>query len=51
MRRALGATLVALVCTATPAAATQTTQTFRYGPIQIAPYGVDERDCVYRPGA
>ena len=47
MRRALGATLVALVCTATPAAATQTTQTFRYGPIQIAPYGVDERDYVY----
>src|SRR6058998_2132261 len=42
MGRALGATLVALVCTATP-----TTQTFRYGPIQIAPYGVDERDYVY----
>lgn len=44
--RALLAALVLLVVFAPAAHATQTTQTFRYGPIQIGPYDMDERDYV-----
>src|SRR3954465_6017813 len=38
---------LALLAVAAPAAqASESTQTFRYGPIHIAPYGMDERDYV-----
>jgi plastocyanin len=48
MRRAVAAIAVAASLMAAPpiARATQTTETFRYGPIRIDPYGMDERDYV-----
>jgi hypothetical protein len=46
--RAVALALAALAIAAPAAHATQTTQSFRYGPIHIGPYGVDERD--YVPG-
>jgi plastocyanin len=47
MRRAAGLALVLGVLAAPATAqAAQTTQTFRYGPIRIGPYGMDERDYV-----
>src|SRR4051794_38752851 len=39
--------LVAWLATVGPADADQTTRVFRYGPIRIAPYGVDQRDYVF----
>jgi len=44
--RAVALALAALAIAPPAAHATQTTQTFRYGPIHIDPYGVDERDYV-----
>ena len=46
--RALAVALAALALTAPAARAAQSAHTYRYGPIQIGPYGVDERD--YVPG-
>src|SRR4051794_29807660 len=46
MRLALALVLLAVFAPA--AQASQAPQTFRYGPIKIAPYGMDERD--YVPG-
>jgi plastocyanin len=46
MRRAVALAVAALAITAPPAAAVQRTETYRYGPIHIEPYGMDERDYV-----
>ena len=46
MRRAAVLALAMLALATASASAAETTQTFRYGPIRIAPYGMDERDYV-----